>query len=592
MDVHESQNYAQRDNTIMPITPPDQNPKIGFVHIPKCGGTSLEVALGIAKSYPDLGVKKTVTDADKSVIFGGGLQHLTVRELRRNYSAQWNELDESFTVVRDPLDRIISHIFWGMSRFEEFDGNEEDVILRLKKRLEKIENHARGNDLFQNPTIGNEYDNTDPNTLSPKELAQRHLLPQSAYIFDQGIVGVDKIFLLDHMDTLETHLKSLGGLSGHIEKRMSRGSHHDFASKIPEELKSRIREIYRHDFELVDIVRRVSEDTGLGYCTGPALQSAMQNTSNARGMPPAKTTRLVPRKLFLYWHQGWDSAPELMQYCRDSWAIHNPGWELCLLTKDNLHEYVSLPGIYVDNPSLTLAALSDVIRIHLLAEHGGVWADATTFCTRPLDEWIDRCTPEDSFFAFIRPVPGEPISSWFISAHPDSDLIHIYRDAVNNFWQQFTAGLGEEVHLAVFTGPKSVKLSATDGTLSKRRLWFLSRKFPKLHNKLFKNKHLGPAGKPTKGYYFWFHEIFQALKLCNPKVSSLWKRTAEVTADAPHFVQKTGMCTPITPELDFHITNRMSNMYKLNRREELPSDLNGTALGLLIDMHLGQSPKP
>lgn len=587
VDVHETRNALQRDDTTMPITPADQKPKIGFVHIPKCGGTSLEMALGIAKSYPDLGIKKTKTDADKSVIFGGGLQHLTVRKLRRNYAAQWNGLDESFTVVRDPLDRLVSHLFWRISRFEALDEDEEEVIRRLEKLVKTIETSAQGNHLFQDPMIGNEYDHTDLSTLSPSEIAQRHLLPQCAFLFDKGSVGVDRIYMLDRMNALESHLQSVGRLSAPIEKRMSRGSHFDFASKIPEHLKTRIRDIYRHDFEMVDIIRRNSENSDEGYCSGQALQKAMQPAQPPK-TKSSVSDKSVPRKLFLYWHQGWETAPQLVQYCRDSWAQLNPGWELHLLTKDNLHEYVTLPQYYQDDETFSLAALSDVIRVHLLAAHGGVWADATTFCTRPLDEWIDRCTSDAGIFAYAKPRPTSPIASWFLAAHHDSEIMKVYCNAVDNLWQQFTAGHSYDVQLALFTAPNPVKMAVLEGTFSKQRIWLLGRKIAGLRDAVFKDKKDKTPSNPFNRYYFWFHQVFQVLRICHPTVSTLWDKAPEVTADGPHFVQKNGMCTPITPELDFHITNRMSNMYKLNRREELPDDLNGTAVGLLIDMHLGQ----
>ena len=283
-----------------------------------------------------------------------------------------------------------------------------------------------------------------------------------------------------------------------------------------------------------------------------------------------------------------ETAPQLVQYCRDSWAQLNPGWELHLLTKDNLHEYVTLPQYYQDDETFSLAALSDVIRVHLLAAHGGVWADATTFCTRPLDEWIDRCTSDAGIFAYAKPRPTSPIASWFLAAHHDSEIMKVYCNAVDNLWQQFTAGHSYDVQLALFTAPNPVKMAVLEGTFSKQRIWLLGRKIAGLRDAVFKDKKDKTPSNPFNRYYFWFHQVFQVLRICHPTVSTLWDKAPEVTADGPHFVQKNGMCTPITPELDFHITNRMSNMYKLNRREELPDDLNGTAVGLLIDMHLGQ----
>jgi hypothetical protein len=57
-----------------------------------------------------------------------------------------------------------------------------------------------------------------------------------------------------------------------------------------------------------------------------------------------------------------------------------------LVSADNLHEFVRIP--YIHQPHIKEQAKSDIIRLHLLAQHGGVWADATVLCLQPLDHWL------------------------------------------------------------------------------------------------------------------------------------------------------------------------------------------------------------
>ena len=52
-----------------------------FIHVPKCAGTSMEVAMGYGRRYPTLGESRTVTTPDYEDLFGGGLQYLTIREV-------------------------------------------------------------------------------------------------------------------------------------------------------------------------------------------------------------------------------------------------------------------------------------------------------------------------------------------------------------------------------------------------------------------------------------------------------------------------------------------------------------------------------
>jgi mannosyltransferase OCH1-like enzyme len=93
------------------------------------------------------------------------------------------------------------------------------------------------------------------------------------------------------------------------------------------------------------------------------------------------------RTIWTCWFQGRENAPPLVKKCMSSWKRNNPGWEFRCLDATSVERYVPLrPQIDLDTQSLTAASLSDIVRIFLLREFGGVWVDATLFCNRPLDE--------------------------------------------------------------------------------------------------------------------------------------------------------------------------------------------------------------
>ena len=96
------------------------NNNLTFIHIPKCGGTSIEVFL------QSLGWKMSLFTATESVFINGHTpQHCTYREL-----AELNLVgDRVFTVVRSDLDRCVSEYFYikrhrpNVKRlFDSFDG--------------------------------------------------------------------------------------------------------------------------------------------------------------------------------------------------------------------------------------------------------------------------------------------------------------------------------------------------------------------------------------------------------------------------------------------------------------------------------------
>jgi hypothetical protein len=71
--------------------------------------------------------------------------------------------------------------------------------------------------------------------------------------------------------------------------------------------------------------------------------------------------------------------------------------------------------------AVTAASLSDVIRLLLLHEYGGVWADATLYCNSPLDHWLNPFLGS-GFFAFANPGPDRRLAAWFIASAENNDL--------------------------------------------------------------------------------------------------------------------------------------------------------------------------
>ena len=58
----------------------------------------------------------------------------------------------------------------------------------------------------------------------------------------------------------------------------------------------------------------------------------------------------------------------------------------------------------------------------MLRQHGDYWADATSFCLRPLDDWLDAAYVA-GFFAFRNPAKDRTMANWFIASEPDNVLL-------------------------------------------------------------------------------------------------------------------------------------------------------------------------
>ena len=153
--------------------------------------------------------------------------------------------------------------------------------------------------------------------------------------------------------------------------------------------------------------------------------------------------------IWLLWLSGWDDAPWLALHAAESWRLHNPAWRVVLLTEANLETHFAVPA-YFSSAFISPQAKSDIIRLHVLAAHGGVWADATVLCTQPLDNWLHSMLEPAGFWMYHGTgwPPPKPAShantafpaSWFMAAARGSYLARSWKDATDKYWASRTSG--------------------------------------------------------------------------------------------------------------------------------------------------------
>ena len=142
---------------------------------------------------------------------------------------------------------------------------------------------------------------------------------------------------------------------------------------------------------------------------------------HAQGVDPRYeplTPRLLPKIVWIYWAQGLEAAPPLVRRCVESWQRHNPGWEVRVLDAADAQALVDLSDIPEVMPQRVFA---NALRLRLLSRQGGVWADATVLCHRPLDGWLPLHMTS-GFFVFRDPGPSRWVDSWFIASEPGGVL--------------------------------------------------------------------------------------------------------------------------------------------------------------------------
>lgn len=98
--------------------------------------------------------------------------------------------------------------------------------------------------------------------------------------------------------------------------------------------------------------------------------------------------------IWVCWWQGLENAPDIVKACIESIQKNAGNHPVIVLTDENYKQYVTIPRWVEEKRSkgiITRTNYSDLLRLSLLAEHGGMWLDATFFCTDPvLDSYFQK----------------------------------------------------------------------------------------------------------------------------------------------------------------------------------------------------------
>jgi hypothetical protein len=144
---------------------------------------------------------------------------------------------------------------------------------------------------------------------------------------------------------------------------------------------------------------------------------------------------MLPKNIFLLWLQGWDNAKWLNKQVAESWKINNPDWTIHYIDFENLKDYVSdIDYIYDTTKDISPQAKSDIIRLSLLKNHGGIWADATLMCMQPLDHWVFEAVEPSGFWMYRGNGGSGGISCWFIVSQKDNYVINKWKEEADNYW--------------------------------------------------------------------------------------------------------------------------------------------------------------
>ena len=148
---------------------------------------------------------------------------------------------------------------------------------------------------------------------------------------------------------------------------------------------------------------------------------------------------ITSNKIWICWFQGLDNAPEVVRKCYKSVLKYYPDKEVTVITKENMSDYISFPDYIVDKWKkgiITHTHMTDLLRLELLIKYGGLWPDATVFCTDRAPSYFY----ESDLFFFQNLKPGRDgdcqyISSWLIGARTNNRVLMAVRELCYEYWK-------------------------------------------------------------------------------------------------------------------------------------------------------------
>ena len=147
-------------------------------------------------------------------------------------------------------------------------------------------------------------------------------------------------------------------------------------------------------------------------------------------------------KVWICWFQGMENAPALVQKCFESAKKNLTDREIILITSENMNQYVQFPDYIIEKWKagvITHTHLTDLLRLELLIKYGGMWLDATVFCSSPEEDIPEYFFDSDLFFQSLKPGrdgKATYCSSWLMNAKTNNKVLMATRELCYEYWRR------------------------------------------------------------------------------------------------------------------------------------------------------------
>lgn len=122
-----------------------------------------------------------------------------------------------------------------------------------------------------------------------------------------------------------------------------------------------------------------------------SIENKIKSISKTRITNYSESNIVNNEPIWLFWMQGEENMPSVAKLCLEYLRKNANSHPVIVITKDNIKNYVTIPNRVYNlwgKGNITTTHFSDILRLALLSQHGGFWADATMLITRPIPEEI------------------------------------------------------------------------------------------------------------------------------------------------------------------------------------------------------------
>lgn len=140
------------------------------------------------------------------------------------------------------------------------------------------------------------------------------------------------------------------------------------------------------------------------------------------------------QKIWIYWDKGFGSAPEIVQYLYKHLLSHHEPEQVISLCLENIQQFVPLPDDLwhsIKSPNHK----ADLLRLELLARHGGIWIDSTCLVkTNLLSDYLSSFFQKNRDFFALSEKQLPRIRNWFMASKRNGYIA----SAMLITWRNFT----------------------------------------------------------------------------------------------------------------------------------------------------------